>query len=407
MRSNRPLSNLARPSGLLLVLFTTCLTLLSLGCGKEQFEFVVTDQDGGPLPGGTIFYFEKGDPSKERTVVGETDAEGSLIVSGKHLSPGTWYLFERECAIAIAGERFDPQSCAIITGGANGRYRFSRKDGLVRRADLRDKLSGKGWPGRRVKLSCEPIGSDEDETSGRRRSLTRILDITSTAGAEVRVNGRNAAWIPESGWLNDSFCPGDSAACFAPTVMLEIRLQGFDTYRAEIELPAPAGRIKVDQPLVRAAAAGGDEPPPDPRPGTDVQATPTGYVRVRIANQTSLQACGQTGETWPTLHVNNLSTAVASISETTDWKAYYDLLLVAGKTYRVALECPQEGQAPSSWSPWDKSLGQPLWFTLKVPTGVDEAYWALPTFKSGETLEIAPGSGSWRGFRQSRATRIN
>lgn len=408
MRSIRSLSDLVRSSGQFLLLLNTCLVLLSLGCGKEQFEFVVTDQDGDPLPGGTIFYFEDGDPSKDRTMVGQTDSEGSLIITGKHLAPGTWYLFERECAIAIAGERFDPQNCAILTGGASGRYRFSRKDGLVRRADLRDKLSGKGWPGRRVQLTCEPIEIDKGEASGRRRSLTRILDITSTPGAEVRVNGGTVAWIPGSGWLNDSFCPGDSAACFAPTIMLEMRLQGYETYHAELELPAPAGRIKIDQPLVSAAGGGRDDKPPtDPQSGGGVRATPTGYVQVRIANRTRLQTCGQTGETWAILYINNLSTSVESTTRTTEYTPFFDLLLQPGKTYRVAVMCRAEGQTPSSWSPWDESAGQPKWYQLTVPTNAQRAYWAMPRFGPNTGLELAPETGSWSGFDVNKATRIN
>jgi hypothetical protein len=399
----------------LALLFVLAL-LCGAGCGKQQFEFIVNDEAGAPIAGGTIFYYPGGNAEKERVIVGQTDAAGSLIITGNHLSEGTWYLFEKECAVDVAGERFDPATCAIISGGAQGRYRFSRKDGLLRKNDLRETLRGKSWPGRRVQLTCEPVTDTDAEGSGRRRSLTRILDITSTPGAEVRVNGRTVAWIPESGWLNDSFCPGDSLACLAATCELELRLESYETVRQQVPLPEPAGRIHLEAPLARMAGASVGSGPagaPSPTaasptaPPPSGEATPPGYARIRIANQGFPQTCGDKGDSWPTLHVDRLSVSVASSSDNTAWKAYYDLLLRTGRSYKLAMECPEEGQTARSWNPWDDAAGQPKWYRIDIPADATELYFALPAFSPGGDLQIQPSRGNWQGFRGARATRID
>ena len=395
------------------------------GCGQERFEFIVTDESGRPIEGGTIFYYPNGDPEQERVLVGQTDASGSLILSGDALAEGTWYLFEKACAISVAGERFDPGTCSIISGGAQGRYRFSRKDGLLRKGDLRDPLPGKDWPGRRVQLTCEAIPASaggEDPAGGRRQSLTRILDLTSTPGAEVRVNGRPVAWVPESGWLNESFCPGDSLACFAATCRIEIRLEGHDTVERQVALPEPAGRIQLEaplEPISSEAGAGGAASRTGTLAGASTGGTstagasaaggalPAGYARVRIANQGFPQTCGEKGDRWPVLHVDRLGVSVESTSDQAAWKAYYDLMLPTGRSYKVAIECPQEGQTAHTWTPWDEATGLPQWYRIEVPGDATELYFAVPTFSAGDPLELRPTAGTWRGFRESAATRID
>lgn len=128
---------------------------------------------------------------------------------------------------------------------------------------------------------------------------------------------------------------------------------------------------------------------------------------MRIANQGFPQTCGEKGDRWPVLHVDRLGVSVESASDHTAWKAYYDLLLRTGKRYKVAIECPQEGQTPQTWNPWDEAAGLPQWYRIEVPDDATELYFALPTFSAGDPLGLQPTGGTWRGFRESAATRID
>lgn len=384
------------------------------GCSKNRFEFVVTDEGGAPLEGVEVVYQIESQGVAQDVMVGQTDASGSIVVTGKHFSAGRQYLFRKSCVADEGGKRFDPSQCAVITGGGGGQYTFALRDGLVRRPDLAHKLPGRKWPGRSVKLTCEAT-SDGTGGAGRQQSLTRILDLTAPAGASVSVNDRPIGTVPETGWLNTEFCPGDSADCFANAVAVTVSLAGYTPRTQEAPLPEPLGTVKLSVDLPRGGgtgttSAGGNE---QAGAGASPAATPAGdsatggLAQVRIENRGTPFACGADGDRLPVVLVNDRSTVVRPSPASTDWKTYFDLLLKPGQSYCIAVRCPDDEPGALSWNPWDSSRGEATWYTIRIPADATRLFFAVPANEAGRNLKLTPVSdGSWKGFQTSRAVQV-
>jgi hypothetical protein len=401
-------------SALVWVLASIVVATLS-GCGRSGFEFIVTDEAGSPLEGVEVSYQIESQGAAESMVVGVTDAAGVLVVSGKHFAIGRQYLFRKACTASASGERFDPASCAILTGGGSGQYTFALRDGLVRRPDLGRKPAGRKWPGRTVKLTCE-AASEGTPSEDRQQTLARIIDLTAPAGARVSANGRAIGTVPDGGWLNTEFCPGDSAACFATTVTITITLEGYAPYAQEAALPEPLGTVKLTAEL-RPGAPGATTASSAPAGATvaagsggSTAASPGssagGLVQVRVKNGGVPQACGPEGGQPPALMVNDQSTLVQGSSDSEGMETYFDLLLQPGQNYCIAVRCPDEEPGALSWNPWDASRAEPAWYSLRVPEDAARLYFVIP-YKPGGNLRLTPQrEGSWKGFNTARAVQV-
>jgi hypothetical protein len=394
----------------------------SSGCGRSGYEFIVTDNAGNPLEGVEVSYQVESQGAAESVVVGVTDGAGTLVVSGKHFSVGRQYLFRKACAAGAGGERFDPASCAILSGGGSGQYTFALRDGLVRRPDLGHKLPGRKWPGRMVKLTCE-AGTPGPQSGGRQQPLGRILDLTAPVGARVSVNRRTIGTVPDGGWLNTEFCPGDSAACFAQSVTVTVSLEGYAPFEQDVPLPEPLGTVKLTAELrpgasgtaaVSAGGAGGTGTGTGGEAGAGFDRSAGGssgppaggLVQVRIKNGGVPQACGPEGDRLPALLVNDESTVVRGSSDSAGLETYFDLLLQPGQNYCVAVHCPDEAPAALSWNPWDASGRTPAWFSIRIPTDATRLYFVIP-YDSGGNLKLTPQrDGSWKGFNNARAVQV-
>lgn len=395
-----------------LVLLAAVIALALGGCGRSRFEFLVTDEAETPLAGVDVLYQVESQGAAQDVVIGQTDAAGSLVVGGKHFSPGRQYLFRKACSAGGGGERFDPARCAVITGGGGGQYTFALRDGLVRRPDLAHKLPGRAWPGRTVRLTCEP--APDGAGGGREQSLTRILDLTAPAGASVSVNGRAVGTVPETGWLNTEFCPGDSADCFAATVAVSVALAGHAPRTQEAPLPEPLGTVKLSVELQRGGDAGAGSSVASSAAASGASSAPEsapagagGLVQVRIENRGMPFACGPEGDRPPVVLVNDRSTIVRPSAATTDWKTYFDLLLSPGQSYCVAVRCPDDEPGALSWNPWDAGRGEAAWYTIRVPADATRLYFAIPAFEAGRSLKLTPiPDGSWKGFQTSQAVQV-
>ncbi len=99
-----------------LALLTLVGALLS-GCGKSQSEFLVNDESGSPVAGVQVSYEKDVDSGEEREIAGQTNSQGNLILSGKHLGMPRQYYFDKQCTLAQTGERFDAANCRIPQAG--------------------------------------------------------------------------------------------------------------------------------------------------------------------------------------------------------------------------------------------------------------------------------------------------
>ncbi len=400
------------PGAWLLPALLVALCLGLGGCSKGRFEFVVTDEGGKPLEGVEVCYQVESQGSAQDVVVGLTDAAGSLVLAGKHFATGRQYLFRKACVAGGSGERFDPVQCAVLTGGGGGQYTFALRDGLVRRPDLSHQLPGRKWPGRNVRLTCEAV-PDGAGGSGRQQPLTRILDLTAPAGASVSVNGHAMGTVPETGWLNTEFCPGDSAECFASIVAVTVSQAGYAPRTEEAPLPEPLGTVKLSVALQRAggaavAQAGSGEAAGEAASSATSsagEAAGGGLAQVRIENRGTPFACGAEGDRLPVVLVNDRSTVVRPSSASTDWKTYFDLLLKPGQSYCIAVRCPDDEPGALSWNPWDS--GHAEWYSIRIPAGATRLFFAVPANEAGRNLRLTPVSdGSWKGFQPSRAVQV-
>ncbi len=390
------------------------------GCGRSGYEFLVTDEAGSPLAGVEVSYQVAAQGAAESVVVGATDAAGAIVVSGKHFSVGRQYLFRKDCTASASGGYFDPASCSILIGGS-GQFTFALRDGLVRRPDLDRRLPGRKWPGRAVKLTCE-AGAGGAQSGGRQQTLTRILDLTAPVGARVSANGRPIGSVPEGGWLNSEFCPGDSAACFAATVTIGVSLDGFAPFAREVPLPEPLGTVTLAAELqpgsavAAASGAGGSRLAGETgsaagagtggAAGSSSETGPGGLVQVRIKNGGVPQACGPEGDRPPTLLVNDESTVVRGSSDAEGLETYFDLLLQPGQDYCVAVRCSDEAPGALSWNPWDAGRRAGAWYSLRIPSDAGRLYFVIP-YQPGGNLKLTPQrGGSWKGFRDAQAVRV-
>jgi len=384
------------------------------GCGRSGYEFLVTDEAGNPLAGVEVSYQVAAQGAAESMVVGVTDAAGAIAVSGKHFSVGRQYLFRKDCTASASHGYYDPASCSILIGGS-GQYTFALRDGLVRRPDLARRLPGRKWPGRTVKLTCE-AGTDGTQSGGRQQTLTRILDLTAPVGARASANGRPIGTVPEGGWLNTEFCPGDSAACFAATVTLRVTLEGYTPFEREVALPEPLGTVTLAaemQPgssVAAASGAGGAAPATGAGTGAAAGSAPEsgsgGLVQVRIKNGGVPQACGPEGDRPPSLLVNDESTVVRGSSDAEGMETYFDLLLQPGQDYCIAVRCPDDAPGALSWNPWDAGRRAAAWYSLRIPSDAGRLYFVIP-YQPGGNLKLTPQrGGSWKGFRDAQAVRV-
>ncbi len=418
-------------TGFLLLVWAACALA---GCGQGRFEFVVSDDSGRPLEG-VVVYYRKSEASADSVIIGNTDAKGSLIVSGKHLATPRTYLFKKAGGGTSQLRYFDRERCALVSVAASGRYSFRMRDGLVRKTDLREKLPGRKWAGRAVRLIFEPASAVASAGASREGGevQSRILDLTSAAGADVEVNGGYVGQVPDGGRLVREFCPGDSAACFASTATVTVRLAGRTVQRA-VNLPRAGETVLVDAPLGGAAPAervpdsggqpaverpGSEEPGSSGRPaGAGSTSLPPatgegtaqaeGLVQVRIRHPgVGVITCGAEGTAWPVLLVNTERTTTGPSRASTEQEAYYDLLLKPGESYCIAVRCPEGAASTETWVPWDAGASRAAWFRISIPRTGRGSFFVLPRWKPGDPLELVPQSGgNWERFQSGQALRV-